>query len=360
MNVMVEYIWIGGKGELRSKTKIVKEIEANSPPPEWGFDGSSTGQSTPENSDLKLNPIFVCTDPLRGEPHRLALCEVLTGIDEPAASNHRRRAESLGRKHMTKDCLFGLEQEYTLTIGKNEKPLGLALGGYGRTSTDDIPEQGQFYCGIGANNVYGRKIAEEHMQACLATTLPGGNGSLLYCGMNAEVMPGQWEFQIGPGRPLEVGDRLWIARYLLLKIAEKHGISVSFASKPHPKLNGAGCHTNFSTRLMRESLNECFKAAQKLGDAVTSDGIKNYPVRDTRYAATSFPSDYGSGYKERLTGDCETCSWKQFKFGVADRTASIRIPLHVKEAGKGYIEDRRPCADIDPYRVTAYIMETVL
>ena len=356
MKVMVEYIWIGGNGELRSKTKITDKPSGT--PPQWGFDGSSTDQATATNSDLKLNPIFICNDAMRGHPHRLALCEVLDKDNKPVDSNHRRRAFELSKRHFDKHFWFGLEQEYTLTVGRQEKPLGLSLGGYQRTSVDDIPKQGPFYCGLGANNAFGRKIAEEHMKACLDTTLTGGRGGLKYCGMNAEVMPGQWEFQIGPGGPLDVSDRLWIARYLLIKVAEKHGISVSFASKPHPSLNGAGCHTNFSTSKMRNSLDECFKAAEKLGSAVTT--TKPYPTEDVCYPAKGFPSDYGTGYKDRLTGDCETCSWKQFKFGVVDRTASIRIPLHVVHAKKGYIEDRRPCADIDPYRVTSYIMETVV
>ena len=350
---MVEYIWVGANAELRSKTKIITGTDV----PEWSFDGSSTEQATAENSDMKLLPVFVCSDPLRGGDNILALCEVLDGAGEPIESNHRHRTKLLESKHFNQSPKFGIEQEYTLTVGRFEKPLGLSLGGYGRTSTDDIPKQGQFYCGLGANNVFGRKIAEEHMKACLDVHLPGGKGDLMYCGLNAEVMPGQWEFQIGPGSPVEVSDKLWIARYILLLIAEKHSVGVSFKSKPHPKLNGAGAHTNFSTAKMRDSIDECITAATKLGnDVVTTTGV----VSDVTYETDKFPVDYGTGYKERLTGDCETCNWEQFKFGVADRTASIRIPLHVAKAGKGYIEDRRPCADADPYRVTAYIMEKTL
>lgn len=359
MKVMIEYIWIGGNGELRSKTKITDK--ESGVPPVWGFDGSSTDQATAVESDLKLMSVFVTTDVLRGPPHRLAFCEVLDKDDNPVDSNHRHRAVQLSGKHRDKHFWFGMEQEYTLTIGRTNKPLGLTLGGYQRTSVDDIPKQGPFYCGLGANNAFGRKIAEEHMKACIETTLTGGRGDLKYCGMNAEVMPGQWEFQIGPGGPVEVADRLWIARYLLIKIAEKHGISVSFASKPHPALNGAGCHTNFSTSSMRDNLHECFRAAEKLGAAVTT--TKPYPTEDVLYPAKGFPSDYGTGYKQRLTGECETCSWQQFKFGVGDRTASIRIPLHVvnnQRSGMCYIEDRRPCANADPYRVTSYIMETAV
>ena len=33
--------------------------------------------------------------------------------------------------------------------------------------------------------------------------------------INAEVMPGQWEFQVGPLGPLEVSDQLWIAKIII-------------------------------------------------------------------------------------------------------------------------------------------------
>ena len=62
---------------------------------------------------------------------------------------------------------------------------------------------------------------------------------------------------------------------------------------------------------------------------------------------------------DRLTGKHETCSHKQFKFGVSDRTASIRIPQPVAEKGQGYLEDRRPNSNADPYRVGAILLETV-
>ncbi len=346
MNVLYEYIWIDANGKLRSKTKVE---EGKITPRDWSFDGSSTGQSTAEKSDLLLRPVRTVDDPIRKGPHRLVLCEVLTPAGKPVESNYRERAVSVHEKHRGKLPWFGIEQEYTFTMGRNNMPLGLTMLGF---ANHDIPKQGQFYCGVGSQNVFGRKIVEEHLLMMASIE------SSLICGINAEVMPGQWEFQIGPGSPVEVADRLWIARYLLVRVAEKHGVAVSFAAKPHPELNGAGAHTNFSTSKMRESFNECVKAAQKLGGAVLEHVI--YPAENKTYDTISFPSDYGTGHENRLTGDCETSSYKEFKFGIADRTASIRIPLHVAKNGMGYIEDRRPCADADPYRVVAYIMETVL
>ena len=46
---------------------------------------------------------------------------------------------------------------------------------------------------------------------------------------------------------------------------------------------------------------------------------------------------------------------EKFSFGVANRGCSVRIPRTTEQSGKGYYEDRRPAANIDPYVVTAAI-----
>ena len=69
--------------------------------------------------------------------------------------------------------------------------------------------------------------------------------------------------------------------------------------------------------------------------------------------------NYGAGIEQRLTGLHETCSYKEFRYGVGDRGASIRIPLQVAQQGYGYLEDRRPNANIDPYVVARLLMETI-
>ena len=78
---------------------------------------------------------------------------------------------------------------------------------------------------MGANKVYGRDIVEAHYRACLYA---GVNIS----GTNAEVMPAQWEFQVGPCEGITMGDDLWVARFLLHRVAEEFGVIVTMDPKP--------------------------------------------------------------------------------------------------------------------------------
>lgn len=331
--VTYEYIWIDGTtptSKLRSKSKIMSGKEE---PPVWSFDGSSTGQATSHASDCVLNPVFVCPDPVRGGVNKLVLCEVLKTDLTPHPSNTRRPCAEAGEKHASQDVWFGIEQEYTLYDGI--KPLGWPDNGF-------PAPQGGYYCGVGADEVFGRPIVEAHMQACI-------HAGLKIAGINAEVMPAQWEFQIGPlGAPI-VGDHLWVARWLLYRTAEKftgddgRGISATLDPKPvQGDWNGAGAHTNFSTKRMREDYEACVDAAEAL-----------------RGRHDEHVANYGEGIQRRLTGHHETSSYKEFTYGASDRGASVRIPWQVERDRKGYIEDRRPNANVDPYVLARLILETV-
>ena len=322
-----EYIWIDGTkptAKLRSKTKIVPKGQE---PPIWGFDGSSTNQAPGENSDCVLQPVFVCPDPIRGGDNVLVLNEVLLTDMRPHPSNTRAACAKIARKYKSHDTWFGIEQEYTFFEGA--KPLGWPDNGF-------PAPQGGYYCGVGADEVFGRDVVEAHTTACI-------EAGIAISGTNGEVMPGQWEFQVGPVGPLEASDQLWVARWLLYRIAEEFGVSATLYPKPvKGDWNGAGAHTNFSTKEMRENYKYCIAAAEAL------KGRHQLHIEN-----------YGYAIEERLTGLHETASYKEFTYGVSNRGASVRIPWQVAVEKKGYIEDRRPNANMDPYVVTRLITETV-
>lgn len=330
--VMAEYIWIDGQkptAKLRSKTKIIDgEVKSLADLPEWGFDGSSTYQAEGKKSDLALKPVRFIQNPLRPDGDVVVLCEVDMPDGTPHPSNTRAPLRPMVEKTLAQEPWFGMEQEYTLFEGN--RPLGWPDHGF-------PAPQGGYYCGVGSDEVFGRELVDTHAEACI-------RAGIKICGTNAEVMPAQWEFQIGPLPPLEMADELWLARWLLYRMGEDLGISATLHPKPvKGDWNGAGCHTNFSTKGTRAA------GGMKLIEAA----CEKLRVRHEDHIKV-----YGAHNVERLTGLHETAPINVFRYGVSDRGASIRIPLQTANLGHGYFEDRRPAANCDPYEVIRALLET--
>jgi len=320
-----EYIWIGGNGELRSKTRVLHNIKCgNDKMPEWNFDGSSTEQAPSYgNTEVILKPCAVYKDPFRFiDKYRclLVLCDTYNNDDDPLPTNHRNSADKIFKKIGDETgCWFGLEQEYFIRF--NNCFLH--------------PENnGSHYCGV--SNKLEKTIVEEHLQACLLVDLQ-------ISGINSEVATGQWEFQIGPSQDIEAADQLIIARYLLERIAEKYDATIDYSPKLSENANGSGCHINFSTEKMRNEggLEEILYCMKKLEE------------KHEEHIAV-----YGKDNHLRLTGLHETSSMDNFTWGIGTRNTSVRIPNITKKNGCGYFEDRRPAANIDPYLATSIITET--
>jgi len=333
--VKLEYIWLDGAvptQQMRSKTKLVDSAKFKGKVkdcPIWSFDGSSTNQASGGSSDCLLKPVFICVDPDRRDAY-LVMCEVLNADGTPHASNARATI-----KDDDSDFWFGFEQEYFLYDPETKMPLGFPADGY-------PAPQGPYYCGVGSNRAFGREIVEEHLDLCI-------DADLAIEGVNAEVAAGQWEYQIFSKGAKLAGDRIWVSRYLLDRTAEKYGVLVEYHPKPlgDTDWNGSGMHANFSNSELRtcgskekyEEICELFRPKNRIKESIES---------------------YGAYNDQRLTGKHETQSYKKFSWGVSDRGASIRIPIATVENGyKGWLEDRRPASNADPYRVAANVINTV-
>lgn len=327
----LEYIWLDGyqpTQSLRSKTKIVDDFDGElSSCPEWCFDGSSTEQAVGNASDCLLKPVAIYPDPARINGY-LVMCEVLNSDGTPHESNGRATIEDDDN-----DFWFGFEQEYFLWDTETNLPPGFPVGGY-------PAPQGPYYCSVGAKNAYCRDLVEEHLDQCL-------DAGINVEGINAEVAAGQWEFQVFAKGAKKAGDEVWIARYLLERCGEKYGLAVNWHPKPlgPTDWNGSGMHANFSNSTLRE----CGK--QDVYERICSAFA---PRVDSHIAV------YGADNDQRLTGFHETQRIDEFSYGVSDRGASIRIPIATVNNGwKGWLEDRRPASNADPYKVAAEIIKTV-
>ena len=325
---LLEYIWLDADGGVRSKTRVVGDDEA---PALWNYDGSSTGQAPTVASEVGLRPVGTWPDPLRSVDScsELVLCDMIDTSGNPLASNYRPAAVAADVSAGAISPWFGLEQEYYMM----DVTTGLPLGFTGQ-------QQGEFYCGTNR----GRALAEEHLAACLTA-------GLTVSGINAEVGPAQWEYQIGPVEGgAAAADQLIISRFLLVRLAEKHGVRISFHPKPLAGYNGSGCHTNVST------------AATRVVDDARSGVTEIQRIlrrMEMAHATLMASGAYGADNRLRLTGTHETSEIGRFTWGIGSRSTSVRIGRDTWIVGGGYFEDRRPAANMNPYRVIRSILSAL-
>ncbi len=330
--IKLEYIWLDGykpTANLRSKTKVEEHEDFKGTLEEignWSFDGSSTLQAEGGSSDCILKPVAIYPDPDRINGY-LVMTEVLNADGTPHESNGRATIDDDDN-----DFWFGFEQEYFIMDVNTQLPLGFPVGGY-------PGPQGLYYCSVGGRNTWGRDLVERHADLCI-------EAGLNFEGINQEVAAGQWEFQLFAKGAKKAGDEIWIARYLLDRLTEQYGYYIEYHPKPvKGDWNGSGMHANFSNSILRTcGSQETYEAICEAFRPVTKEHIEVY----------------GAFNDERLTGEHETQSINEFSYGVSDRGASIRIPIATVEKGwKGWLEDRRPASNGDPYKIAGRIIKTV-
>ena len=343
MPIIAEYIWLGGNDELRSKIRVVEQPinpEQINSWSEWNYDGSSTDQAEGLNSELKIKPVAVYRNPFY-PGGVLLLCETFDKNDNPLDTNTRHAAAKIFNSVSLEKPWFGIEQEYFIIGDKypihkfGDQTIKLENGGY-----EPCILQGQYYCSVGSKNAFYREVAEEHMKLCIAT-------GLTVSGINAEVAPCQWEYQIGPCEGITAGDEMWISRWIMERLSEKHDVVIDWSPKPFSQINGSGCHTNFSTKKMRDAggINCIYDAIEKL-----------------RNTHNEHMAVYGKNNDIRMSGLYETAKFDEFSFDPekpVDRGASVRVGYDTIGNKCGYFEDRRPASNMDPYLVTSKIAATV-
>ena len=295
----LEYIWLDGyipTQNMRSKTKILKDFDGKLEScPVWAFDGSSTLQAEGGSSDCLLKPVAIYPDPTR-ENGFLVMTEVLNPDGSPHASNGRATIDDDDN-----DFWFGFEQEYFIMDTDTDLPLGFPPGGY-------PGPQGLYYCSVGGKNTHGRQLVEDHADICIAA-------GINIEGINQEVACGQWEFQIFGKGAKNAGDQLWVARYILDRLTEDYGYYIEYHPKPiKGDWNGSGCHTNYSTKNMRQGFNS------KTGLEFINDAIDKLSLKHKEHMEV-----YGTDNDKRMTGIHETASYDVFSHGIANRGSSVRI-----------------------------------
>jgi len=343
ITVRLEYVWLDGNStrNLRSKVRYedwVMDSQSGNMSreavlarmPEWSYDGSSTNQADTFESDVILHPVRVYQNPLEVSEMAsfIVLCDTYYTDGTPHKTNSRHALQQLIEKYEESDTMqFSVEQEYTF-LDEDNLPV----------KWNCEMEKGQNYCGVGSQNVNHRIVVEQHAFACMQAGID-------IFGTNAEVLVSQWEYQLGPKGAMETADDLWVSRYLLHKLTEGQSFYASLEPKPvEGEWNGAGAHINFSTDYMRSNSDRNY--IESICEALGETHKKHMEV-------------YGENNEARLTGDCETQHYDKFTFGIANRGASIRIPPPTAHDWSGYLEDRRPAANVDPYKAFGALVETI-
>ena len=303
MAVLAEYIWIDGTqptASLRAKTRVITDpsvpfsttfVDVDDIPmsffPDWGADGSSTNQAGGDDSDIVLKPVSAIRDPYRPGGY-LVLCEVFSGDESIHPSNHRselRRVLDAGAGNT--EPLFGFEQEYTY-LKLDGTPFGFPDGG------EPTPQRSILLCRWIWEYCWSRSLRRFSASGIESRSFHHRNqlGSHARSGRGTSV---RWSSE-GFGSHL-------VCPLASPSFSEKYDIVISLDAKPAKgDWNGAGMHTNFSTKLMREhdGIKAIHSACEKIGNKINE------------HLAV-----YGDDYESRLTGAHETCSYKEFRYGAS-------------------------------------------
>ncbi|GJQ88142.1 hypothetical protein Trydic_g13147 [Trypoxylus dichotomus] len=333
----VEYVWIDGTGEhLRSKARTLEYIPDNHKEvPPWGCDSNASMLPVPKETDVLLVPVAMYNDPFRRSNNKLVLCDTYEFDGKPLPTNNRKSCCEALNKVCDQEIMWGLEQQY-MVMDMDERPYGwpVCLG--------EPRRHKGYYCAVGGDKVFARELSESHYRACLYA-------GVQIASTHPDAVPGQWEFQIGVSPGIKGPDDLWMARYILARISEEYGLYTCLHPKRFDNMPGCSCHVNFSTKVTRKD-----------NGLSTLEGYMQKLSKRHEEHLRKYDPYGGQQNKLRLTGKDGTSAVDNFTSGVGDKSLSVRITKETETKKKGYIEDRRPASNSDPYAVCDMVVRTCL
>ncbi|CAL9689677.1 unnamed protein product [Knipowitschia caucasica] len=325
----VTYVYINKHGHsVKSKTRTLdSEPKTIKDVPEW----QATYSCDSDSIEVTLVPVRIYRDPFTLDPNKLVLCETRELDGTAAPGNTRQQCVETMEAVKDHQPWFGFEQEFVLMTLEG-LPFGWASSTPPDTDSSSL---------VGLDTIFGRDVSISHYNACQYA-------EVRITGTAAEEVPAQWEYQVGPCGGVELGDHTWMSRYILLRVCEDFRLVPSFHPKPvdSPKWASGG-HMNYSTRSMR--------AEGGLSHILSS-------VQSLSRSHSEHMQIYGSEQQnqQRLNGVKPNSDFHTFTWSIAGRKTSIRIPGFVHQAGRGYLEDRRPPSDCDPYLVCSALVQTCI
>lgn len=375
--IFMTYVWQCHDGVFRSKTRMsydkpndtqndTDNSSLHIPIPSWSYDGSSTGDAYPTlevdrehyMTECILKPAKCYKD--NAWPNRyIVWCinyrmrKMQYILNGETSIYYRKEPINVEMNNIINDYAkygdsyyynpqFGFEQEFfIIDPATNQPPY----------SDNGSPNNQLYYCGSNSYTATLEQILKNTAQRLIEL-------GITVHGYNMEVEPGQGEIQVF-GNGIDACHDLMMTRYILTCVCADEGYDISFANNVLGEgFNGSGCHTNFSTSETRVSQPTILCKTPGMY-AITKylTFMENYS-KTHAMNETDFEKVFGKYVCKRLTGKNETSDWKQFTWSVGDRHTSVRVPFGVSNQGHGYIEDRRPGANVNPYAIVSHLLNT--
>jgi glutamine synthetase len=327
MIVITEYIWLNQFQKICSKSKVInininiKDKDKDKPTsinqaelintllniklyPNWSYKNNT--------SEIILHPIIVCIDPFKKAPNILILCDTWTNDGKPTEFNLRYKANMLFRENIDIKTLITIKQDFYISDSHSE----LALG------ADDINEDCSYLTGY--NKCVGRDKVDRILQLIIECGLPCYS-------FNSNSLKGSWNITIGPCEGLICADYIIILRYILNRVSELYKVDIKYDPTPIGSMeNILTCSTNFYIELDNKN------TQQKLTSYI--DNLKNTHTNDIKVYSITNKSNSELTYSP-------------------DSIELIEDPF-IKD--KIYLSDNRPPADVNPYLVLKYILESTI